>query len=63
MATRSTIQALNDIRLGGLKEASEKRDVNQLMSWHSKDATFTDAGKISSFCCSAGLHAYVTTSK
>ena len=45
MATRETIQALNDIRLAGLKEASEKRDVNQLMSWHSEDAIFTDVGK------------------
>ena len=44
MYSQETIQALNEARLAGLREASEKRDVDALMSWHAKDAVFTDAG-------------------
>ena len=65
MATRGAIQALNDIRLAGLKEASEKRDVNQLMSWHSEDAIFTDAGKtkVPFIYLFAGFSTYAMDSK
>jgi ketosteroid isomerase-like protein len=44
MHSQETIQALVDARAAGLKEASEKRDVDALMSWHSKDAVFNDVG-------------------
>jgi ketosteroid isomerase-like protein len=44
MQTQEAIQALIEARLVGLKEASEKRDVDALMSWHAKDAMFTDVG-------------------
>lgn len=44
MHNQETIEALNEARLAGLREASEKRDVDALMSWHAKDAVFTDVG-------------------
>ena len=44
MYSKDTIQALIQARLAGIKQASEKRDVEELMSWHSKDATFMDVG-------------------
>jgi ketosteroid isomerase-like protein len=44
MYSQGTIEALNKVRLAGLQEASEKRDVDALMSWHSEDAVFTDVG-------------------
>ena len=44
MSSPSKANALGDIRLAHLKEASEKRDVAALMSWYSKDATFTNVG-------------------
>jgi len=44
MHTQEAIEALNEARLGSLREASEKRDVDALMSWHAKDAVFTDVG-------------------
>jgi len=44
MHSQEAIEALNEVRLAGLREASEKRDVDALMSWHSKDAVFTDGG-------------------
>jgi hypothetical protein len=42
--SQETIEALNEARLGGLRKASETRDVDALMSWHSRDAVFTDVG-------------------
>ena len=44
MQTQEAIQALMEARSAGLREASEKRDVDALMSWHAKDALFTDVG-------------------
>jgi hypothetical protein len=44
MQTQEAIQALFEARLAGLREASEKRDVDALMLWHAKDALFTDVG-------------------
>jgi hypothetical protein len=40
MASKTVVEKLNEIRLAGLQQASESRDVDALMSWHSKDATF-----------------------
>ncbi|KAI1266413.1 hypothetical protein F5Y18DRAFT_425655 [Xylariaceae sp. FL1019] len=45
MAHKTLVERLNDIRLAGLRQASEKRDVDALMSWHSKDATFVAPGQ------------------
>ena len=44
MPSAGEIQALIEKRAAGLKDASEKRDVDDLMSWHSKDATFINSG-------------------
>jgi ketosteroid isomerase-like protein len=44
MHSQEAIQALIEARLASLREASEKRDVDALMSWHAKDAAFTDVG-------------------
>lgn len=44
MHSQEAIQALNDVRLASVREASEKRDVDALMSWHAKDAVFNDVG-------------------
>ena len=44
MHSQEAIQALIEARLASLREASEKRDVDALMSWHAKDAVFTDPG-------------------
>jgi ketosteroid isomerase-like protein len=44
MHSQEAIQALIEARLASLREASEKRDVDALMSWHAKDAVFTDVG-------------------
>lgn len=44
MYSQEAIQALIEARLASLREASEKRDVDALMSWHAKDAVFTDVG-------------------
>jgi hypothetical protein len=44
MYSQEAIQALNEARLASVREASEKRDVDALMSWHSKDAVFNDVG-------------------
>ena len=44
MHSQEAIQALIVARLASLREASEKRDVDALMSWHAKDAVFTDGG-------------------
>ena len=44
MHNQESIQALLEARSDGLREASEKRDVDALMSWHAKDAVFTDVG-------------------
>ena len=44
MHSQEAIQALIEARLAGLREASESRDVDALMSWHAKDAVFTDVG-------------------
>ena len=46
MPTKEAIQALIDTRQQRLKEASEKRDVDELMTWYAKDATFKDAGTV-----------------
>ena len=45
MYSKEAIQGLIQARLAGIRQASEKRDVEELMSWHAKDATFTDVGK------------------
>ncbi|KAI0141583.1 hypothetical protein GGR57DRAFT_404527 [Xylariaceae sp. FL1272] len=45
MADKTFVEKLNEIRLAGLREASESRDVDALMSWHSKDATFVAPGQ------------------
>ena len=45
MHSQETIQSLIEARLASVREASEKRDVDALMSWHAKDAVFTDVGK------------------
>jgi hypothetical protein len=63
MNTRGAVQTLNDLRLAGLKEASEKRDVNQLMSWHAKDAIFSDVGKTSPVISFAESVIYIIDSK
>ena len=44
MHSQEAIQALNEARSVSLREASEKRDVDALMSWHAKDAVFNDVG-------------------
>ena len=44
MHSQEAIQALIEARSAGLREASEKRDVDALMSWHAKDAVFNDVG-------------------
>ena len=44
MGTNNAVQTLIETRMANLKEASEKRDVDALMSWQSKDTTFTDPG-------------------
>jgi ketosteroid isomerase-like protein len=44
MHSQEAIQTLIEARLVSLREASEKRDVDALMSWHAKDAVFTDVG-------------------
>ena len=44
MQNQEAIQALLESRSQGLQDASEKRDVDALMSWHAKDAVFTDVG-------------------
>lgn len=44
MQNQEEIQALLEARSQSLQEASEKRDVDALMSWHAKDAVFTDVG-------------------
>ena len=44
MHSQEAIQDLIEARLSGLRDASERRDVNALMSWHAKDAVFTDVG-------------------
>ena len=44
MATHNTVQTLIKTRLTHIKEASERRDVDAVMSWYSKDATFVDPG-------------------
>ena len=41
---QATVQKLISLRLAGLKKASEDRDVDSLMSWHSNDAKFIDPG-------------------
>jgi hypothetical protein len=45
MHNQEAIQALIEARLASVREASEKRDVDALMSWHAKDALFTDVGR------------------
>lgn len=40
MTSSAIIQDLIAARLNRLREASEKRDVDELMSWYSKDACF-----------------------
>jgi ketosteroid isomerase-like protein len=40
--SQETIQSLHAARLAGLRAASESRNVDALMSWHSKDGVFTD---------------------
>ena len=42
MGPSNAVQNLIETRMARLKEASEKRDVDELMSWQSKDITFTD---------------------
>jgi len=42
MHSQEAIQALIEARFASLREASEKRDVDALMSWHAKDAVFND---------------------
>ncbi len=42
MPSLEAVRALIDARNACLREASEKRDVDALMSWHAKDAVFTD---------------------
>ena len=44
MPSAGEIQALHEKRAAGVKAASERRDVDDLMSWHSKDATFVNCG-------------------
>lgn len=44
MHSQEAIQALIEARFTSIREASEKRDVDALMSWHAKDAVFTDVG-------------------
>ncbi|KAJ9605232.1 hypothetical protein H2200_010622 [Cladophialophora chaetospira] len=44
MATHTTVQELIKTRLTHIKEASERRDVDAVVSWYSKDATFVDPG-------------------
>jgi ketosteroid isomerase-like protein len=44
MHSQEAIQALIAARLASVREASEKRDVDALMSWHAKDAVFHDVG-------------------
>ena len=44
MHSQETIQALIDARFASIREASETRNVDALMSWHAKDAVFTDGG-------------------
>ena len=44
MPSPEAVRALIDARNASLREASEKRDVDALMSWHAKDAVFTDVG-------------------
>ena len=46
MNSKDTVQALIQARLASIKQASEKRDVEALMSWYSKDAIFTDVGMV-----------------
>ena len=41
MTSSTIIQDLIAARLDRVREASEKRDVDGLMSWYSKDARFT----------------------
>lgn len=45
MADTESIRALHETRLQRLKAASEKRDVDELMTWYSQDAIFEDPGK------------------
>ncbi|KAI8623351.1 hypothetical protein F5Y19DRAFT_458915 [Xylariaceae sp. FL1651] len=45
MADNTLIERLNEIRFAALRQASESRDVEALMSWHSKDATFVGKGQ------------------
>lgn len=42
--TPQSIQELTEARLARLKSASEKRDLDELMSWQAEDATFDDIG-------------------
>jgi hypothetical protein len=44
MHSQEAIQGLIEARLASVREASEKRDVDALMSWHAKDAVFNDVG-------------------
>ena len=41
MTSSAIIQDLIAARLDRVREASEKRDVDELMSWYSKDARFS----------------------
>ena len=41
MTSSAIIQDLITARLDRVREASEKRDVDALMSWYSKDARFS----------------------
>jgi ketosteroid isomerase-like protein len=60
MPTQDTIQALIEARTAGLKEASETRDVDALMSWHSADATFVDKVNGISHRGIDAIHAFYT---
>lgn len=42
--TPQSIQDLTQARLDRLKSASEKRDLDELMSWQADNATFDDIG-------------------